>query len=257
MFGAPGYLRNNLHLMLYLVAAIILGGFLYRILRRCLPLLQVSRLLVKSGVAEAEVDLGKQRTSLDTHKFELAYILEQIGREHDHTVVFEDLERLDPATAVAIMTKLRELNTLTNNHLQAQAQNEGTDDFRPIRFLYAIGDTTMPAEYRTKFYDCIIPVIPVSHPLNSQTQLRQILDALRISDDWKDHLCDALAEAFVDYRTLLSLRNEFQVLQALYRAESKRTNGDESAALRNAPFLFAITTRDGLPLFVGIVHQPA
>ena len=236
MFGAPDNLRSNFHVMLYLFAAIVLCGFVYRILLRCLPLLQASRFLFKYGDAEAEVDLGKKRTSLDTHKFELAYILERIGEEHDYTVVFEDLERLDPATAVAIMAKLREINTLTNNHLQAQGNSQ------PIRFLYAISDSTMPAEYRTKFYDCIIPVIPVSHPLNSKVQLRKILETLGFSDEWKDHLCDALADAFVDYRTLLSMRNEFQVLQALYDAKSKHSNGSAStSAAQNAPFLFAIT----------------
>ena len=199
MLGFPGTLRGDLHLLLYLFAALVLCGCTYCILRRCLPFLRVSKLLVKSSMAEAEVNLGKERTTLDTHKFELAYILEQIGREHDHTVVFEDLERLDPAIAVSIMTKLRELNTLTNNHILTRKNAQ------PIRFLYAIADSAMPAEYRTKFYDCIIPVIPVSHPLNSQTRLQKILKDLQISDGWKDHLCDALAEAFVDYRTLLSL----------------------------------------------------
>ena len=69
MFGLPGYLRSNFHLMLYLFVAIVLGGSVYRILLRCMPFLRVSKVLVKSNVAEAEVNLGKEQTSLDTHKF--------------------------------------------------------------------------------------------------------------------------------------------------------------------------------------------
>ena len=236
MLGFPGTLRGDLHLLLYLFAALVLCGCTYCILRRCLPFLRVSKLLVKSSMAEAEVNLSKEQFSLDTHKFELAYILEQIGKAHDHTVVFEDLERLDPAIAVSIMTKLRELNTLTNNHILTRK------NARPIRFLYAIADSTMPAEYRTKFYDCIIPVIPVSHPLNSKERLQNMLKRLKLIKGWEDHLCDALSDVFVDHRTLLSLWNEFQVLQALYKAKTEDTNGTASAtAERNAPFLFAIT----------------
>ena len=232
MFGAPDYLRSNFHVMLYLFAAIVLCGFVYRILLRCLPLLQASRFLFKYGDAEAEVDLGKKRTSLDTHKFELAYILERIGEEHDYTVVFEDLERLDPATAVAIMSKLRELNALTNNHLQAQGNSQ------PIRFLYAISDSTMPAEYRTKFYDCIIPVIPVSHPLNSRNMFKDMLEELGFGKAWEGALCRALSDAFVDYRTLLNLRNEFLVLRNLCAASNGQCG---KAASHNEAFLLAIT----------------
>ena len=232
MFGTPDYLRSNFHVMLYLFAAIVLCGFVYRILLRCMPLLQASKFLFKYGDAEAEVDLGKKQTSLDTHKFELAYILERIGEEHDYTVVFEDLERLDPATAVAIMSKLRELNALTNNHLQAQGNSQ------PIRFLYAISDSTMPAEYRTKFYDCIIPVIPVSHPLNSRNMFEDMLKELGFGKAWEGALCRALSDAFVDYRTLLNLRNEFLVLRNLCAASNGQCG---KAASHNEAFLLAIT----------------
>lgn len=225
VFGVPEYLRSNMHLGLYGFAAIALCGFLYHSLMRWLPAMRISKVQLKSGVAEAEVDLGKEPTSLDTHKFELAYILEQIGENHDHTVVFEDLERLDSAAAVAIMTKLRELNNLTNNHLRSRLG----DDFQPIRFLYAIGDSTMPVPYRTKFYDCIIPVIPVAHPLNSGDKFRSLL---KVGSIWDDALCDALCDAFVDYRSLLSLKNEFHVLRAL----CKETSGS-----RNEAFLLAVT----------------
>ena len=234
MFGLPDYLRSNAHLMLYLVVAIVLCNCLYHALYRCLPYLRISKLLLKSSVAEAEVNLSKEQTTLDTHKFELAYILEQIGEKHDYTVVFDDLERLDDLIAVDIMTKLRELNTLTNNHLQAQGITHH------IRFLYAISDKTMPAEYRTKFYDCIIPVIPVSHPLNSNKHLQKILHDLELGSEWEAHLCDALSEAFVDYRTLLSLQNEFQVLRSLYRAAHDTSSSSETSSC-NDPFLLAIT----------------
>ena len=234
--GFPDDIRSLSHQMLYLFMALILSICVCRILRRCLPYLRLSKLLVKTKVAEAEVNLGKERTTLDAHKFELAYILERIGEKHDHTVVFEDLERLDPDIAIDIMSKLRELNTLTNNHIQAQGGST------PIRFLYAIGDSTMPAPYRTKFYDCIIPVIPVSHPLNSRQTFMGMLDDLMISRKWRNTLCDALSDAFVDCRTLLSLQNEFRVLRELCKVDNnKQSSQCNSSASCNDAYLLAIT----------------
>ena len=238
MFGVAEPLRSNMHPLLYLCAAIVLCCCIYPILQRCLPYLRLSKLLFKSNIAEAEVNIGKERTTLDAYKFELAYILERIGDRHDRTVVFEDLERLDPDIAIDIMSKLRELNNLTNNHLQRQSQ----DKFQPIRFLYAISDTTMPAPYRTKFYDCIIPVVPVAHPLNSRGKFRGMLEELKVGAEWSTALCDALSDAFVDYRTLLSLKNEFLV----YRAYCKTISNAESSYRRSTTsfddaFLLAIT----------------
>ena len=269
MFGVAEPLRSNMHPLLYLCAAIVLCCYIYPILRRCLPYLRLSKLLLKSKIADAEVNLGKERTTLDAYKFELAYILERIGDRHDRTVVFEDLERLDPDIAIDIMSKLRELNNLTNNHLQRQhqsqekfaidimskprelnnltnnhlqRQHQSHKEFVPIRFIYAISDTTMPALYQTKFYDCIIPVVPVSHPLNSDDTFTTMLNELDLEEEWKAELCDALSDAFVDYRTLLSLKNEFLVYQAYYKTvfDAKSSQRSETASFNNA-VLLAIT----------------
>lgn len=246
-FGFSENVRTWTYLILCAFVGINLAIGAYFLFSRCLPFFRLSKLTLKSNVAEAEVSLGKERTTLDAYKFELAYILERIGKKHDYTVVFEDLERLDSSIAVDIMGKLRELNILTNNHLQAvydRSKNLFTRKkrtaFQPIRFVYAIGDSTMPVEYRTKFYDCIIPVVPVSHPLNSKEQLKEMLSEFNFGSDWEAKLCDALSDAFVDYRTRLSLRNEFSVLWWLcYEPLPKESVNYPSAPCNNAT-MFAL-----------------
>lgn len=57
-FGVPDYMRSFIHQMLYLFMAFVLCFFVCRVLSRCLPHLRVSKLLVKSNVAEAELNLG-------------------------------------------------------------------------------------------------------------------------------------------------------------------------------------------------------
>lgn len=234
--GFSENVRSWTHLILYAFIGITLAFGVYCVSRRCLPFFRLSKLTLKTNVAEAEVSLGKERTTLDAYKFELAYILERIGKRHDYTVVFEDLERLDPGIAVDIMGKLRELNILTNNHLQAvYDRNENffthkkRPEFQPIRFVYAIDDSTMPVEYRAKFYDCIIPVVPVSHPLNSQEHLQKMLTTFNFGSELEAQLCDALSEAFVDYRTRLTLWNEFSVLWWLYLEQLRRVVNKSNA----------------------------
>lgn len=233
--------RSWVYLGLYVLIGVILCVCVYCILCRCLPFVQLSKLTVKANNAEAEVLMGKERTSLDVYKFELAYALEKISKKYDYTVVFEDLERLDTSVAVDIMEKLHELNTLTNNHIQASKVNNifkrirwrffaelkkknakyshYFDDLASrdlVRFVYAISDRTLSVEHRTKFYDCIIPIVPASSYLNGKTQLSNMLETLFIGEPYRQKLCAALSDAVLDYRTQLTLKNEFLVLWFRY-----------------------------------------
>lgn len=70
-------------------------------------------------------------------------------------VFFEDLDRFNSAE---IFIKLREINTLLNNY---DAIKE------PVVFVYALKDEVFTDTERTKFFDFIIPVIPVINSTNS------------------------------------------------------------------------------------------
>lgn len=275
--------HSSVHFGIYLVIGLVLSYYAYRILCRCLPFFQLSKFTLKANNAEAEVFIGKEPTSLDVYMFELAYALEQLGEKYNHTVIFEDLEHLDSTIALDIMEKLRELNVLTNNHIQSNNKNricraqwwdhnilsriKSIDKYRyffyetnpqefkrhyprlfkyydkmstltPIRFVYAIDERTVPAEYRTKFYDCIIPVVPVSHPLNCREKFNKMLDEFDFDSEAQTKLCEALSDAFADYRTLLTLQNEFQVLYSLCQTNNEKEYADDP---HNKVTLFAIT----------------
>ncbi|MCV5179985.1 hypothetical protein OFC21_31685, partial [Escherichia coli] len=73
-----------------------------------------------------------------------------------NVVIFEDLDRHNDG---AIFIKLREINQLINNCLP-------TDN--PVRFIYAVRDNLfITPESRTKFFDFVIPVIPVMDSENA------------------------------------------------------------------------------------------
>ena len=74
---------------------------------------------------------------------------------------FEDLDRLDNPE---LFVHLRELNTLLNND---DAIN------KPIIFIYAVKDDIFVGSDRTKFFDFIIPVVPIINSTNSSEILLQ------------------------------------------------------------------------------------
>ena len=78
------------------------------------------------------------------------------------TVFFEDLDRLsDPK----IFVHLRELNNLLNN--------DDAIKTKPVVFVYAVRDNIFSKDDRTKFFDFIVPVIPVINSTNSGEVLLQ------------------------------------------------------------------------------------
>ncbi len=81
-------------------------------------------------------------------------------------IVFEDMDRFN---VNSIFERLREVNTLVNIRLQK-------DNKKIIRFFYLLRDDIFVSKDRTKFFDYIIPVVPV---LDSSNSYDQFLDLLK------------------------------------------------------------------------------
>ena len=79
-------------------------------------------------------------------------------------IFFEDLDRLDDRT---IFVHLRELNNLLNSNETIKEK---------VVFVYAVKDDIFTKEDRTKFFDFIIPVIPVINSTNSGEVLLQFFE---------------------------------------------------------------------------------
>lgn len=88
----------------------------------------------------------------DMNMDEIMYFFEMTSYD---LLFFEDLDRFNNSE---IFVKLREINNLLNNDENIK---------RRIVFIYALKDDMFKNEDRTKFFDFIIPVIPVMNPTNS------------------------------------------------------------------------------------------
>jgi dephospho-CoA kinase len=122
--------------------------------------------LSKLGLASAEISFNENRgdSVLNKHLDEIIYFF---SKTKFNVVIIEDLDRLneiDPSVALELFTKLREINILLNNSDQINRSLKP-----PINFVYALGDGVLSSTDRTKFFDFILPIIPVirtgNHPL--------------------------------------------------------------------------------------------
>lgn len=138
-------------------------------------------------------------------------------------VIFEDLDRFNDHS---IFEKLREINLLVN-------QRRNPPKRKKIMFFYVISDEVfseknvdstnysenISATEKTKFFDVIIPIIPIVNNTNSFDYLKsKLLDKLEITDknDFETFLYQA--SIFIDdLRVLKNLVNEFKVYKEIHK----------------------------------------
>ncbi len=118
-------------------------------------------------------------------------------------VVFEDIDRFND---LRIFTKLRELNLLLNNSQLI------SDKKKPIRFIYALREELFEDEKnKVKFFEFLIPIIPIINASNSRTKLLAFLA------EWGDSKPDeslirfvkAISSYISDLRLLKNICNEY------------------------------------------------
>ena len=134
---------------------------------------------------------------------EMLYFFE---RNKYNVVFIEDLDRFN---STSIFIKLREINTILNSYEVLKKR---------IVFVYAVKDDLFLKDTeRTKFFDFIIPVIPVINSTNSGEIMRNMLGIGDKKDIYREYPENNISQEFVtlvspyigDMRILISIINEF------------------------------------------------
>lgn len=119
-------------------------------------------------------------------------------------VIFEDLDRL-PTTEIFV--KLRELNTIINN--SAKRNNK-------VTFLYAVKDDLFKTEEeRAKFFEFILPVVPVINPITAKSEMDKMVGELvKINDRMKlsNKFIKGISTYVPDMRILKNTFNDYIML---------------------------------------------
>lgn len=178
---------------------IIFGYFLY-----CVIMLQKNKNLFKRlSVNGNEIEIFEQNNDsyFDKYLNEVLYLFDKSGA---NVIVFEDMDRYN---SNQIFQRLREVNILVNN--RRKKRNES-----PIRFFYLIRDDMFVSKERTKFFDFIIPIVPVIDGSNSYDQFIEHFRNGGILELFDEKFLQGISLYVDDMRILKNVYNEFVVYNA-------------------------------------------
>lgn len=156
-----------------------------------------NKLNITSG--EIQIDQKNDRSVLNKYLDEIIYFFQKTSYK---AVVFEDLDRFNNEE---IFTKLRELNYLINRSAQVDKR---------IVFIYALKDDMFIDKTRTKFFDFIIPIIPVIHSSNSFEELYKKLNNQEAGIELSKKFVRDISFFVDDMRMLKNIYNEFLIYKA-------------------------------------------
>lgn len=142
--------------------------------------------------AEFNIKNEQEKSILNDHLDEILYFFETTGK---NIVIIEDLDRFNDTE---IFIRLRELNSIINKSCPHR-----------VVFIYAIRDDVFKDNERSKFFDYIIPVIPIINPTNAYDLIQRNYKEVVQGID-KRFLRNSCLY-FDDMRLLKNVINEYQV----------------------------------------------
>lgn len=207
------YDRQELNLLL-LSFSIPLIIFLFRFFKE--NKFNLTRVNFKGAEAIFK-DEKHDETILDKDIREIVYLLKHSDSK---IIVFEDLDRYDN---VEIFTKLRELNFLLNSYIHAQKER------KIVRFVYLIKDSLFSSKDRTKFFDFILPIVPVIDSSNSENKLIEAFSCF--SESPSDLTLSKISLYIDDMRLLKNIVNEYIIYKNVIPINKLKLNQDKLFAL--------------------------
>lgn len=166
--------------------------------------------MIKLKFSEAEVENKNDKATLDFEN-EIDEILYFFERNHTDVVFIEDLDRFNNTE---IFIKLREINFLINNYEPITKKGK-------VTFVYAVLDDIFTQNERTKFFDIILPVVPIINYTNSakelldrfENEINQIQDVNKRKEFVK--FIEKVSLYLTDMRIIISISNEYKVYRKI------------------------------------------
>ncbi|OOE54909.1 DNA-binding protein [Salinivibrio kushneri] len=192
-YFTPIALENSVNLGFFVFAT----AFLWRILHHFYV---ASFGLSLKGISLKNVEIkpscDDESSILNRHLDEIIYFFQETSYD---LVIIEDLDRFDNTD---IFVTLREINGLVN-------ANSGVK--RHIRFLYALRDDIFANTERTKFFEFIIPVIPIINSSNSIDMVLKVGARLSLNEGLDRQFLREVSRYLNDLRLIQNIFNEYSI----------------------------------------------
>lgn len=183
---------NKIFILFLIILTIIsFTIFCYNIIKKQ----RYRNLLKKLNIHGAEIEISEENTDscFDKYLNEVLYLFEKSDVD---VIIFEDIDRFE---IQQIFERLREINILVNNRLEKNNKS--------LKFFYLLKDDIFISKERTKFFDFIIPVIPVIDSSNSYDEFLKIFENEKINKNFLEEV-----SLFIDdMRLLKNIYNEFKI----------------------------------------------
>ncbi|MEG1416858.1 MAG: hypothetical protein RSC49_09705, partial [Clostridium sp.] len=173
---------NTTNSSLLLISGIIITGILSYGIYKLIEIQNNKNIFRKIRLQGSEIEIfqEKEDSYFDKYLNEVLYLFENTNVG---SIVFEDIDRFD---GDVIFERLREINMLIN----IRRYNE---DNSPLRFFYLIRDDIFISKDRTKFFEFIIPIIPVLDSSNSCDKVNEIFKDSHICYKFDDNFLQGLS----------------------------------------------------------------
>jgi len=178
---------------------------------------------------------SKEDSILNRHLDEILYFFQTTKYD---LVIIEDLDRFEDPD---IFVTLREINQLINS-------NEGIT--RKVRFLYALRDDIFVNTDRTKFFEFIVPVIPIINHSNSLDKVLEHVRRLDLDARLNGQFVREVSRYLTDMRLIRNIFNEFVVYAANLKA-------DAGGSLDPNKLLAVLIYKNVIPADFAALHRQA
>lgn len=221
-----------------LIGGVICVFILMYLLYVMIQMIRYNRILFKKlKIQGNEIEIFEEANEsyFDKYLNEVLYLFENADAE---IIVFEDMDRFE---SNQIFQKLREINWLINRKSK-----------QIIRFIYLLRDDTFVSKDRTKFFDFIIPIVPVVDGSNSYDQFISHFKNGGILEKFNGQFLQGLSLYIDDMRILKNIYNEYVIYHD--RIQSTELNSDKLLAIVAYKNIFPRDFSD-LQLGTGFVHN--
>lgn len=190
------YSFSNIYItaLIYISFIILIIYDINLIIRELKVRVNLSTLKFKN--TEIEFESNGSESILNKYLDEILYFFEVTKY---NVVVIEDLDRFNSTN---IFTKLRELNQLINNYEKIK---------RKVVFIYAIKDDIFKNNERSKFFELIVPIIPVINSINSGNILLEKIRQDSLGNDISNEFIIGVSVYIEDMRMLTNIYNEYRI----------------------------------------------
>ena len=192
---------NNILLLLFLILIILIFILLSMIVYYLRMNFYIHTVTLGNENIKAETKKTQEGTEplspLNIYRDELIYFFKNTNYE---IVVFEDIDRLDKSKL--LFSKLKETNEIINIALHNK---------KTVHFIYAVKDTLFEddSEKRTKFFDIIIPIVPLVSYSTAKNQLiksfQEIGEEIQLAD------ARTIGSYITNPRLIFDIVNEYQI----------------------------------------------